>query len=106
MFGHGSITGTAMQKTVGFFYTALKFKFTYCISGSDLIFFCSVVCFNMKRLYSYILSEYSLQMFSLVYLLYSLNHSVKELEGKVICIGTYHMYNAKISIYHDKFFVY
>jgi hypothetical protein len=27
MFGRGSITGTAMQKT-GFFDTALKFKFT------------------------------------------------------------------------------
>ena len=40
-------------------------------------------CFNMKKFYSYSLSEYSFQMFSLVYLLYSFNHSLKQLEGNL-----------------------
>jgi hypothetical protein len=44
----------------------------------------------MKQFYSYSLNAYSLQMFSFVYLLYSLHHSVKELEGKVVRIVTYH----------------
>ena len=56
----------------------------------------------MKKSYSCSLSEYSLQMFSLVYMLYSLNHSARKGD-------TYRYvsrYNVKISIYHDTLFVY
>jgi hypothetical protein len=65
-----------------------------------------VGCFNTKKFYSYSLSEYSFQMFLLVSLLYILNYSVKELEGKVVCIDTYHDTMQKYWYIMIRFFVY